>query len=47
MSGGLLNSMLESCEDIFENSKKFNKPMIVFLAGNDTMVDNKSSEKFL
>ena len=30
--------MLESCEDIMENAKKFNKPMIVFLAGKDTMV---------
>ena len=47
MSGGLLNSMLESCEDIFENAKKFNKPMIVFLASKDSMVDNKSSEKFI
>jgi hypothetical protein len=35
VSGGLLNSMLESCEDILENAKKFNKPMIVFLAGKE------------
>ena len=33
MSGGILNSMYESIEDITENAKLFNKPLLVFIAG--------------
>jgi len=33
MSGGILNSIFESIEDIHENAKIFTKPLLVFVAG--------------
>lgn len=47
VSGGLLNSMAESIEDIQENTKQFNKPIIVFMAGRDKVIKNNFTKKFL
>jgi hypothetical protein len=39
-SGGLINSMMESIEDMTENAKLFKFPLMVFLAGKDMIIKN-------
>lgn len=46
-SGGIINSMFESCEDISVNAKLYSKPTLVFLAGKDFIVNNDASRLFL
>lgn len=46
-SGGLVNSMMESCEDTMANAKSYTRPTLVFLAGKDKVVNNDGSKKFL
>ena len=47
VSGGILNSMLESIEDIHENAKLFTKPLLVFMAGRDKIIRNNCSKEFM
>lgn len=47
MSGGVINSMMESIDDINENSKLFTKPLLVFLAGQDKVIKNNCTKSFL
>mmetsp|Transcript_29466 Transcript_29466/g.44681 ORF Transcript_29466/g.44681 Transcript_29466/m.44681 type:complete len:258 (+) Transcript_29466:549-1322(+) len=46
-SGGILNSMLESCEDISVNAKVYTKPTLVFMAGKDKIVNNGAIRNFI
>lgn len=46
-SGGILNSMFESIEDIHENARFFNKPLCVFVAGKDKIIKNNCTKDFL
>jgi hypothetical protein len=39
--------MMESCEDIYENAERFNYPLMVMLAGQDTVIHNGASRQFL
>ena len=39
-SGGIINSMMESIEDMHENAKLFKYPLMVFIAGNDKIIKN-------
>lgn len=47
VSGGILNSMFESIEDIHENAKLYTKPLLVFMAGKDKIIRNNCSKDFL
>lgn len=47
MSGGVINSMMESVDDITENAKDFNKPLLVFIAGKDKIIRNNCTKAFL
>ena len=40
MSGGIINSMMESIEDMHENAKLFKYPLMVFIAGSDKIIKN-------
>jgi len=46
-SGGILNSMLESIEDIHENAKIYTKPLLVFMAGKDKIIRNNCNKEFI
>ena len=47
LSGGVINSMMESCDDIMTNAKSFTKPMLVFIAGKDRIIRNDCTRNFL
>lgn len=47
VSGGILNSMFESCEDVIDYANHFKTPTLVCLAGLDRFVKNGASLKFL
>mmetsp|Transcript_3729 Transcript_3729/g.6358 ORF Transcript_3729/g.6358 Transcript_3729/m.6358 type:complete len:268 (-) Transcript_3729:111-914(-) len=46
-SGGIINSMIESCEDISVNARVYDKPTLVFMAGKDRIINNDASRLFL
>lgn len=46
-SGGLINSMMESIEDMHENAKLFKYPLMVFLAGKDKIIKNNQTKGWL
>jgi len=43
-SGSIINSMIESCEDVHKNAKDFKIPTFCFLAGQDKVVSNESTK---
>jgi hypothetical protein len=45
-SGGIINSIFESCEDISVNAGLYQKPTLVCLAGKDRIVNNEASRLF-
>ena len=46
-SGGLVNSMMESCEDIHLNAKLYKKPTLCFIGGKEKIVQNGATKVFL
>jgi alpha-beta hydrolase superfamily lysophospholipase len=38
VSGGIVNSMMESCEDIHTNAKLYKKPTLCFIGGKEKIV---------
>ena len=46
-SGGIVNSMLECCEDISVNAHNYTYPTMVFMAGKDRFVNNAASRLFI
>lgn len=47
LSGGLLNSMMQSIEDLQENAKLFKYPLMVFIAGQDKIIKNAQTKGWL
>jgi hypothetical protein len=44
VSGGIVNSMMESCEDIHVNAKLYKKPTLCFIGGKEKIVQNESTK---
>jgi alpha-beta hydrolase superfamily lysophospholipase len=47
VSGGIVNSMMESVEDIHTNAKLYKKPTLCFIGGKEKIVQNGSIREFL
>lgn len=46
-SGAIINSMIESCEDVNKNAKDYKIPTLCFLAGQEKVVSNEATKEFL
>lgn len=47
VSGGIVNSMMESTEDIHANAKLYKKPTLCFIGGKEKIVQNGATKRFL